>query len=208
MDCSTPGFPVLHFFPDLHSNSCSLSQWCYPIISSSAAHFSSCFQSFPASGSFQISWLFTSGGQSIGVSASASALPMNIQDWFPLGLTSLISLQSKGLSRVFSSTTVWKHQFFSAQPSLWSNSLLHSLSLYMRQTDILPQVCPLGGFPSTESFRSSLSGAIIHWLPTAGCCHIPCQWLLSLEIPRAHREFLVKPETWYEGGTVKQKEQV
>ena len=89
--------------------------------------FPSCFQSFPASGSFPMSQFFKSGGQSIGVSASASAsasiLPMNIQDWFPCGLTSLISLQSKGLSRVFSNATVWKHQFFSAQPSLWSNSV-------------------------------------------------------------------------------------
>ena len=81
--------------------------------------FSSCLQSFPASGSFPVGSLFTSGGQSIGVSASVSVLPMNIQGWFPLGLTSLISLQSKGLSRVFSSTTIWKHQLFGAQPSLW-----------------------------------------------------------------------------------------
>ena len=85
---------------------------------------SSCPQSFPASGSFPMSWLFTSGGQSIGTSASASALPMTIQGWFPLRLTDLISLQYKGLSRVFSSTTVWKHQFFGAQPSLWPNSSL------------------------------------------------------------------------------------
>jgi len=81
-----------------------------------------CPQSFPASGSFPVSQLFTSGGQSIGASASASGLPMDIQGWFPLGLTGLISLQSKGLSRVFSSTTVQKHQFFGAQPSLWSSS--------------------------------------------------------------------------------------
>ena len=87
-------------------------------------------------------------------------------------------------------------------------SPLQSLSLYMRQIDVLPQVCPLGGFPSAEPFRCSLSGAVIHWLPTAGCCHMPCQWLLSLEIPGAHREFLVKPETWHEGGTVKQKEKL
>ena len=102
-------------------NSCPLSQWCHPTISSSVTPFSSCPRSFPASGSFLMSQLFPTGGQSTGVSASASVLPMNIQDWFPLGLTGLISLQSKGLSRVFSSTTVRKHQFFSAQPSLWSN---------------------------------------------------------------------------------------
>ena len=103
------------------SNSCPLSQWCHPTISSSVATFSSCPQSFPASGSFPMSWLFTSGGQSI--RASASVLPVNIQGWFPLRLTGLISLLSKGLSRVFFSTTVQKHHFFGTQPSLWSNSL-------------------------------------------------------------------------------------
>ena len=87
---------------------------------------SSCLQSFPVSGSFPVSWLFASGGQSIGTSASASILPRNIQSWFPLGWTGWISLQSKGLSRVFSSTTVQKHKFFSAQPSLWSNSHIHT----------------------------------------------------------------------------------
>ena len=96
------------------SNSCPLSQWRHPTISSSVIPFSSRLQSFPASGPFQMSQFFTSGGQSIGVLASSSVLPMNIQDWFPLGWTGWISLQSKGLSRVFSSTTVQKHQFFSA----------------------------------------------------------------------------------------------
>ena len=103
--------------PRVYSNSSPLSWWCPPTISSSIVPFS-CLQSFPASGSFQMSQFFTSGGQSIGVSASASVLPMNIQDWFPLGWTGWISLQSKGLSRVFSNTTVQKHQFFSAQLSL------------------------------------------------------------------------------------------
>ena len=106
--------------PGACSNSCPLSQWCHPTILSSIILF--CPQSFWASSSFLISWLFTSGGQSTGASASASAFPINIQDWFPLGLTGFISLQTKGLSRVFSSTIVWKHQFFSSQPSLWSNS--------------------------------------------------------------------------------------
>ena len=101
--------------PRVCSNSCPLSQWCHPIILSSVIPFSSCLQYFPASGSFPVNQLFTSDGQSIGVAASASVLPMNIQDWFPLGLTGLLSLQSKGLSRVFSNTTVQKHQFFSAQ---------------------------------------------------------------------------------------------
>ena len=102
--------------PGVCSNSYPLSQWCHPIISSSVVPFSSCFQSFPASGSFPMSQLFASSGQSIRVSVSASVLPMNIQDWFPLGLTGWISLQSKGLSRVFSNTTVQKHHFFGAQP--------------------------------------------------------------------------------------------
>ena len=92
--------------PRVHPNPCPLSPWCHPTISSSVIPFSSCLQSFPASGSFQVSQRFTSGGQSIGVSASASVLPMNSQDWFPLGWTGWISLQSKGLSRVFSNTTV------------------------------------------------------------------------------------------------------
>ena len=104
--------------PRIYSNSHPLSQWCYPTISSSVVPFSSCPQSFPASGSFQISQYFASGGQGIGASASASVIAMNIQDWFPLGWTGWISLQSKGLSRVFSNTTVQKHQFFSAQLSL------------------------------------------------------------------------------------------
>ena len=112
--------------PRIYSNSCPLRWWCHPTISSSVVPFSSCLQSFPASGSFPMSQFFTSGGQSIAVSTSASLLPMNIQDWFPLWLTSWISLQSKGLSRVFSNTTVQKHQFFSTQPSLWSNSHIHT----------------------------------------------------------------------------------
>ena len=112
--------------PRACSNSCLLSQWCHPTISSSVVPCSSCLQSFPASGSFPVSHLFTSGGQSIGVSASTSVLPMNIQDWFPLGLTDLISFQSKGLSRVFSRTTAQKRQFFGVQPSLWPNSHMHA----------------------------------------------------------------------------------
>ena len=120
--CSSPT-------PGGSSNSCPSSRWCHPTISSSAVHFSSCPQSFPASGSFQIIQFFTSGSPSIGVSASASVLPVNIQDWFPLGWTGWISLQSKGLSRVFSNTTVQKHQFFSAQLSLQSNSPIHTWQL-------------------------------------------------------------------------------
>ena len=104
--------------PGVHPNSCPLSQWYHPTISSSAIPFSFCPQSFPASGSFQMSQLFTSDGQSIGVSASTSVLTMNTQDWSPLGWTRWVSLQSKGLSRVFSNTTVQKHQFFGTQLSL------------------------------------------------------------------------------------------
>ena len=106
--------------PEVCSDSYSLSWWCYVTISSSATLFF-CFQSFPASASFPMSQLFASGGQSVGASTLVSVPPVNIQDWFPLGLTGLISIQSKGLSRVFSSTTVWKHQFLGTQPSLWSN---------------------------------------------------------------------------------------
>ena len=98
--------------PRAYSNSSPLSRWCHPTISFSVLPFSSCLQSFPASGSFPISQFFASGGQSTGVSDLASVLPMNIQDWFPLGWTGWMSLQSKGLSRVFSITTVQKHQFF------------------------------------------------------------------------------------------------
>ena len=118
-------FSVLYYLLNL-LKFISMSRWCHPAISSSVAPFSSCLQSFPASGSFLMSRLFASGGQSIGALASASALLMNIQDWFPLGLTSLISLQSKGLSRVFSNTTIHKHKFFSAQLSLWSNSHIYT----------------------------------------------------------------------------------
>ena len=113
--------------PGVYPNPCPSSWWCHPTILSSVVPFSSCPQSVPASGSFQMrSQLFASGGQSIGVSASTSVLPMNSQDWSPLGWTGWISLQSKGLSRVFSSTTVQKHQFFGAQPSSQSNSHIHT----------------------------------------------------------------------------------
>ena len=115
--------------PGVYSNSCPLSRWCQPIISPSVIPFSSCIKSFPASGYFPMSQLFASGDLSIGVSASTSVLPMNIQDWSPLGWTGWISLQSKGLSRVFSNTIVQKHQFFGAQPSSQSNSHIHTWPL-------------------------------------------------------------------------------
>ena len=121
--------------PGAYSNSCPPSRWCHPTISSSVIPFSSHLQSFPTSGSFPMSQFFPSGGQSIGVSASASVLPMNIRDWFPLGWTGWNSLQSKGLSKVFSNTTVQKHKFFSAQPSLWSNSHIRTWPLENHSSD-------------------------------------------------------------------------
>ena len=112
--------------PGVHPNSCPLSRWCHPTISSSVFPFFSCLQSFPASRSFQMSQLFASGAQRIGVSAATSVLPMNTQNWSPLGWTGWISLQSRGLSRVFFNTTVQKHQFFGAQLSLQFNSHIHT----------------------------------------------------------------------------------
>ena len=125
MDCSMPGFPVHHQLPELPQTHV---HWVSGAIQPShpVAPFSFYLQSFPPSGSFQMSQFFASGGQNIGVSASASILPVNIQDWFSLGWSGWISLQSKGLSRVFSNTTVQKHQFFSTQLSLWSNSHIHT----------------------------------------------------------------------------------
>ena len=119
--------PCLSSTPGVHSNSCPSSWWCHPAISSSVVPFSSCPQSFPASGSFPMSQLFVWGGQRIGV--SASVLTMNTQDWSPLGWTGWISSQSKGLSRVFSNTTVQKHQFFGTQLSSQSNSHIHTWPL-------------------------------------------------------------------------------
>ena len=119
-------FPCPSSAPGACLNSCPLSRWSYLTISSSVILLFSCRQSFPALGFFLMRQFFTSGGQNIGASASSSVLPVTIQDWFPLGLTVLISLQSKGLSRVFFNTTVQKNQFFDVQPSLWSNSHIHT----------------------------------------------------------------------------------
>ena len=119
LPCASP-------FPRVCWNSRPLSQWCHPTILFSVVPFFSCLQSFTASGSFLMSWLFKSSSQIIGASISASVPPMNIQNWFPLGLTGLFCLQFKGLSRVFSNTKVQKHQFFGAQLSLWSNSHIHT----------------------------------------------------------------------------------
>ena len=122
MDYSMPGSPV-SLSPGIYQIHVHW-WWCHPTISSSITPFFSCLQSFSASGSFLVSQLFASSGQNIGALASASVLPMNIQGWFPLGLTNLITLQCEGLSRGSSSTIVWKHQFFGAQASLWSNSYI------------------------------------------------------------------------------------
>ena len=126
MDHSNTRPPCPSPTPRVYPNPCPSSQWCYPAISSSVLPFSSCPQSFPASRSFPMSQLFASGGQSIGASASTSVFPVNTQDWSPLGWTGWISLQSKGLSGVFSNTTVQKQQFFGTQLSLWSNSHIHT----------------------------------------------------------------------------------
>ena len=125
MNCSHPRLPCLPWYPGVCSNSYPLSWWYHPTISSSVTHFFSCPKSFPASGSFPMNQLFASSDQSIGASASASVFPVNIQGWFPWGLTDLISSLSKGLSRVFSSITIWKHQFFSTQPSGPNLTSLH-----------------------------------------------------------------------------------
>ena len=125
MDCSPPGLPVHHQLPELAQTHVHWVGWCHRTISSSVVPFS-CLQTFPASGSFPMSQFFASDGQSIGVSASTSVLPINIQDWFPLGWTGWISLHSKGLWKVFSNTTVQKHQFFCAKLSLYSKSHIHT----------------------------------------------------------------------------------
>ena len=156
--------PCPSLTPGVYPNSCPSSRWCHLAISSSVVPFSFCPQSHPASESFPVSQLFASGGQSIGVSASASVLPMNIQCWFPLGLTSLISLLPKRLWSVFSSTTFWNHQFFGAQPSLWSNFHIHTWLLEK---------------PSVQFSRTQLS----NWSITMVALPLVIQsWLLYTEI--------------------------
>ena len=171
MDC-TPGFPILHQLP---KSAQTHIHWVTDAIQPSRplCPFSSCLQTFPASRSFLVSQLFVSGDQSIGVSASASVLIMNIQDWFSLGLTTgLISLLSKGLSRVFSSTTVWKHQFFSAQAFLWSSS--HSVYDYWENQSFYIQTF-VGKVRSL--LFNTLSRFFIAFLPRSK--HLLISWLLS-----------------------------
>ena len=146
--CSAPGFPVLHYLLELAQIHFPWVGDAHPSISSSVIPFSSCSQSFPASQPFPMTWFFASGSQSTGASTSASVLPVNIQGWFPLGLTDFISLQSKGLSRVFSNTTVQKHQFFGAQPPLWAVQIIF-LFLWSWQSWGPPPCCKwsVGEFP-------------------------------------------------------------
>ena len=173
--------------PRACSNSCPSSRWYHLSISSSVVPFSSCLQSFPASGSFPMSQFFASSGQSIGVSASASVLPMNIQDWFPLGWTGWNSLQSKGLSRVFSNTTVQKHQFFITQPSLQSNSHIHTWLL--EKTIALTRWIFVGEVMSL--LFNMLSRLAIAFLPSRKCLLI--SWLQSLSAVWATQ---VWEDTW------------
>ena len=152
--------------PTVYSNSCPLSRWYHPTISSSVVPFSSCLQSFPASGPFPMSQLFTSGGHSTGVSALALVLAMNIQGWFSLGLTGLIYLLSKELSRVFSSITVRKHKFFGTQPSSWSGCHIHTWLLEK------PQLWLYSPFPAKWCLCSR---SLIAFLPRSKCPSI--SWL-------------------------------
>ena len=140
--------------PGVCSSSYPLSWWCYLTTSSPTALFSFCLHSLPASGSFPVSWLFESGGQIIGASALASVISMNIQGWFPSGWTGLISSQSNRLSRVFSSTTVWKHQFFGAQPSSWSS--------HLKKDEILPFVRPRMDLEDIMLNKSGGEGQILY----------------------------------------------
>ena len=163
--------PCLSPTPGACSNSCPSSYWCHPTISSPVISFSPCLQSFPISGSFQMSQFFTSGSQRIGITASASVLPVNIQDWSPLGWISWISLQFKGLSRVFSYTTVQKPQFFGAQLSLWSNSHIHTW--LTRKTIALTRWTFVGKVMSL--LCNMLSRLVITFLPRRKCLLI--SWL-------------------------------
>ena len=164
------GLPCLTLSPRICLNSCPLSWWCHQKVASSVAPFFSCPRSFPASGSFQMSQFFASGGQSIGASASASVLPMTIQGWFPLGLVGLISLLSKGLSKVFTSTTVQKNQSIGAQSSLWSNSHIHTWPLetiaLTRQTFTCKAMSLLFNMLSrlVKAFLSRSKHPLISWL--------------------------------------------
>ena len=157
--------PCPSLSPRICLHSCPLSQWCHSTISPSFTPFSSCLQFLPVSGTFPKSQFFTSGSQRVGASASASVLPMNIQGWFPVGWTGLISLLSKWLSRVFSGTTIQKHQFFGAQPSLWSNS---HICTWLLEKPYLWLYRPFGKVISL--LFNMLSRLVIAFLPRSNIC--------------------------------------
>ena len=173
--------------PGVYSNSCPLSHWCC-LTTSSSVTASFCPQSFPASRPFPKSWLFTSGGQSTGASASTSVLPMNIQGWFHSGLTGLISLLSKELSRLFSSTTVWKHQFFGGQSSLWSNSHLYMTTgktITLTILTFVSKVIPLLFNTQSRFFIAFLlrsKGFLISWLKSPSAVILESKKIKSVTV--------------------------
>ena len=163
--------------PGACSNSYPLSRWCHPTTSSSVVPFSSHLQSFPASGSFPMSQLFTWGGQSIGISASASVLPMNIQDWFPLGWTLWISLQSKGLSRVFSNTTVQKHQFFGL--SFLHSPTLTSIHNYWKNHSFEMDLC----------WQSNVKSVVAYQLKSIMCIYFSNRTLSPRSLVKTSKQY-------------------
>ena len=173
--------PCPSLSPGFCLNSYPLSWWHYATISSSVSPFSSP-QSFPTSGSFPTSWLFAPGGQSIGT--SVSLLPMNIQDWFPSGWTGLISLQSKGLSRVFSSTTIWKYQFFSSQPSLWSNT--HICTWLLEKTIAL----------TVQTFVSKMMSLLLNTLSKFVIAFLPSSKHLLISCLQSRSTVILEPKIW------------
>ena len=200
-DCSTPGFPTLS--PGVCSNSCLLSRWWHPTISASVLPFSSCLQSLPESGFFPTSWFFASGGQIIRASASASVLPMNIWGWFPLGLSGFISLLPKGLSRVFSSTTVWKHQLSKAQTPLWPNWPHHCGQLDIRDHRApsgQPAVCQIFDLdPVWEHHWVSLSFSFLVYPWRQEQPSVFFQGRGEGRWGSVEKALQAKPQTWYMG---------
>ena len=176
--------PCPSLFSKVCSNSCPMSRWCHPTISSSVVPFSFCLQSFLASGSFPTCWLFASGGKNIGASAWASVLPMNIQGWFPWGLTGLISLLTKGLSRVFSNTTVQRHQFFSTQSILLSRC--HMCTWLLEKSVLIIQTLVGKESVSGSQLAPTLDSACVSGLSPAVAAATSLPLKLCLEIPGSH----------------------
>ena len=179
------------------SNSCPSSWWCHPTVSSSVARFSSYPQSFAESGSFPMNQLFTPGDQSTGASASASVLPVNTQSWFLLVLTDLISLLSKGLSGVFSSTTVWKHQFFGAQPSLWSNSHMHTW-LWIFVSEVMPLLFNMLS-RLVVVFPPRSKHLLISWLKSSSAVILEPKKIKSVTVSIVSHLFAMKWWDWMPG---------